>query len=71
MKYIVKEMQGAQSLREGMVVEAKTLRWAKCLAAKLQAFRGTVMRVEDMDGTILALKVNRKWENVNPDTKRT
>jgi hypothetical protein len=54
-----------------MVVEAKTLRWAKCLAAKLQAFRGTVMRVEDMDGTILALKVNRKWENVNPDTNNS
>jgi len=70
-KYIVKEMQGTQSLRDGMVVESETLRGAKVRAAKLQAFRGTVMRVEDMDGTILALKVNRKWENVNPDTKRT
>jgi hypothetical protein len=29
------------------------------------------MRVEDMDGTILALKVNRKWENVNPDTNNS
>ena len=71
MKYMIRELQNAQSIREGMIVEAKSLRAAKMRAAKLQAFRGTVMRIADMDGTVLALKVNRKWTNVNPDTKRT
>ena len=62
-KYIVREIQNAQSKREGTEIEAIDLSSAKRKATRGQFYEGTVLRIETENGTVLAVKENGKWRD--------
>ena len=64
MKFTIRELQNAQSYREGETIEARDLRAAKIAASKRQLFQGTVLVIEDVHEHRLAVKKDGKWHNV-------
>jgi hypothetical protein len=59
--YIIREIQNAGSYRDGELIHSKSLTHAKKIATKRQVFQGTVMRIEDVRGNVLAVKEGRRW----------
>lgn len=64
MKFVIREIQNAQSYRAGETIEACDLRAAKIAASKRQMFQGTVLVIEDVHEYRLAVKEDGKWHNV-------
>ena len=64
MKYIIREIQNAQSHRTGETIEAKNLADAKRTASRRQCFHGTVLVVEDQAGNRLAVKQDGRWADL-------
>ena len=62
--YTRTEKQDAQSYREGMEVQAKTLAAAKTMASKYQFYQDTVLEIKDSSGLVLAIKERGKWRNI-------
>lgn len=62
-KYIVRELQNAQSKREGTEIEAINLSSAKLKATRDQFYEGTVLKIETKNGAVLAIKENGKWRD--------
>lgn len=56
LKVVVKELQNRQSERTGYLIRVKTLRAAKCHASRARFFQGTTLKIEALDGTLLAIK---------------
>lgn len=63
MKYILRELQNANSSRNGALIEAKDLSAAKRAASKAQCFHGTVMVVESEAGSVLSTKNGKTWKD--------
>ena len=61
MIFTIKETQNENSDREGYKVEANTLKAAKITATKCQTFHGTVLKIEDENGALLATKNSKGW----------
>lgn len=62
--YIIKEVQDVNSEREGTQIEAKNLRAAKRAASRGQFYQGTVLKIENEIGILLAYKESGKfWVN--------
>lgn len=59
--YIVKEVQNVNSERKGKRIEAKDLTAAKRAASRAQFFQGTVMKIENEAGALLAYKEGSRW----------
>ena len=68
-KYIIRELQNPNSIRQGEVIEASSLTVAKRAATRMQVFQGTYMLIElaNEDGSRtdcrLAIKEYRKWHD--------
>lgn len=62
--YNIYELQNAQSLRDGARIKADSLTAAKRKASQMQMFQGTVMVIENLEGSIAARKEDGKWANV-------
>ena len=45
-KYIIRELENPNSIRQGEVVEASSLTVAKRMATRMQVFQGTYMLIE-------------------------
>ncbi len=56
MEFIIAEQQNATSYREGTKVEAKDLAAAKRLATKNQMFQRACLKIESVNGDVLAIK---------------
>ena len=54
--YIIRELQNADSSREGETIRAADLTAAKRMATRRQMYQGTYLRVETGDGALLATK---------------
>lgn len=54
-KFTIHELQNLQSVRVGFEYEG-TLRAAKTFATKTQTFQGTVLKIQDETGTVIAIK---------------
>ena len=64
MKVVIKEVTGINAHREGKTYEVESLTQAKRIASRNQAFYGTYLRIEDVNGNYLAIKTpNGKWKN--------
>jgi len=64
MYYVIKELQTENSERKGVTIEAKNLTAAKRAASRRQAYYGTYIRLETLDGMWLAVKFpDGHWEN--------
>jgi hypothetical protein len=63
--YIIREVQNAASHRDGEVVHSKSLAHAKKMALRRQSFQGTVMKIEDIYGNVLAVKEGGRWRDTN------
>jgi len=60
--YIIRELQTIHSHREGAEVECESLTEAKRRALAMQMFHGTVMTIEETNGTRLAYRMGRgRW----------
>lgn len=59
--YIVREVQNVQSNRIGTRINAPSLSEAKRKATRIQFFEGTVLKIEDDNGNVLATKEDGKW----------
>ncbi len=64
MKFIITELQNAQSTRRGEVVEATSLTAAKRKASKMQMFQRTVMEIAHENGARIAVKEAGIWVNL-------
>lgn len=64
MKYIIRELQNAQSSREGSTVQAASLASAKRVASGRQMFAGTVLVIESATGAVLSRKEGGSWRDV-------
>ena len=64
MKYIITELQNAQSTRRGEVVEATSLTAAKRKASRMQMFQRSVMEIAYENGTRIAIKEAGSWINL-------
>ena len=63
-KVIISEVASIGSYRYGRAVKAKTLKAAKANASKEQAYAGTVLKIEDLDGNLLSYKDSEgKWHD--------
>lgn len=60
--YKITEKQNENSTREGYLVKAKSLKSAKIIASKRQAFFGTVLTIESENGSLLTTKVSGIWK---------
>ena len=67
MKYIVRELQNANSTREGTFVSAKSLASVKRKASRDQLFEGTILTIETTDGRVVATKTAGDWEDCEGD----
>ena len=63
MKYIISECQNINSQRYGHEYESESLSQAKRFASKVQCFYGTVLKIEDEGGHLVAYKQDGKWIN--------
>lgn len=54
--YIVRELQNADSFREGTEIKAADLTAPKRAASRGQMYQGTYLRIETCDGCLLATK---------------
>ncbi len=61
--YIIRELQNAQSQQDGEKFFASTLTAAKRKASNLQMFHGTVMTIENENGSRVSVKENGKWND--------
>lgn len=59
--YIIKEAQNANSERKGERIEAKDLAAAKRAASRAQMLKGSVMKIENEAGLLLAYKESGRW----------
>lgn len=59
--YIIKEVQNVNSERKGERIEAASLSAAKRAASRAQMFQGSVMKIENVAGVLLACKENGRW----------
>jgi D-mannonate dehydratase len=64
MKYIITELQNAQSTRRGEVIEAANLTAAKRKASNMQMFLHTVMEIAHENGVRIAVKEAGSWTNL-------
>ena len=62
-KYIISEVQNVNSQREGHEYESESLSQSKRFASKVQCFYGTVLKIEDEGGHLVAYKQDGKWIN--------
>lgn len=62
-KYVVIEAQNLNSVRKGTEVQAKSLTDAKRKASRMQAFVGTSLSIESINGERLAYKERGKWHD--------
>jgi len=62
-QYIIKELQNANSTREGTHITATSLTQAKNAAERARFYSGTVLVIESTNGTRLATKTNGVWNN--------
>ena len=60
-KFIVRELQNANSTREGSCIEAKNISLAKRAASKAQCFFGTILVIESENGEVLSTKTGKTW----------
>jgi hypothetical protein len=60
-KFIIREVQNRGSFRQGYEIQAKSLTQAKMVASKRQYYHGTVLVIENENGTVLAEKFDDKW----------
>ncbi len=63
MKVIISEKQNVNSVRDGLEYDVPTMKYAKWLATRNQAFQGTVMVIETLDGEVLSVKTGNKWKD--------
>ena len=63
MKYIIREIQNAQSHHAGETIEAK-FGGRERTASRRQCFHGTVLVVEDQAGNRLAVKQDGRWADL-------
>ncbi len=63
MKYSIIEAQNIYSSRGMVEINAVSLTAAKRAATKTQMFQGTVLRLFDDKGWLLAYKESGKWHN--------
>ena len=64
-KVIISEVASIGSYRYGRAVHVKTLKAAKANASKAQAYAGTVLKIEDLDGNLLTYKDSKgKWHDL-------
>lgn len=62
--YIIKEAQNVNSERKGERIEADSLSAAKRAASRAQMFQGSVMKIENEYGLLLAYKEDGRWVEV-------
>lgn len=56
MKYLLIEKENYNNERAPITIEAKNLHGAKISASKKQAFFGTILEIQALNGTTLAVK---------------
>ena len=61
--YIIRELQNAQSYREGETIQANSLTIAKRKASNMQFFQDTVLTIESENGHLLSTKTDNQWTN--------
>ena len=66
MKFTIYELQNLNSVRDGELINVKSLISAKRYATKNQVWQGTVLRVCDESGHIISTKCNDgEWDDEN------
>jgi hypothetical protein len=63
--FIIRELENAQSHRDGEKIEAASLAAAKRAASRRQVFQGTVMTIESEHGVVLSVKDGRGWNDAD------
>lgn len=61
--YYIAELQNLASIRKAEKITANDLAGAKRAASKNQTFQGTVLKVMDAEGYLLAVKENGQWRS--------
>ena len=63
--YVIRELQNAQSYREGETIQANSLTIAKRKATRDQYFQDTVLTIESVQtGLVLSTKTDGQWNDI-------
>ncbi|MGL4458641.1 MAG: hypothetical protein ACRCUB_09665 [Plesiomonas shigelloides] len=63
--YIIKEVSNVNSDRKESLTVNGSLASAKRCASRSQAFQGTVMKIENIRGVLVAYKKDGQWFDTN------